>query len=63
MRVFVTGAAVVVGSRLAPAPVARGHDVVAMGRDGPGSDAPVGVDVVEDDLLASFAPSVGGGTA
>lgn len=62
MRVFVTGAAGAVGSRLAPGPAARGHGVVATGGDAAGSDA-LAVDVVEDDLLASFAPTVDGGTA
>ena len=62
MRVLVTGATGFVGSRLTPALVDRGHDVVALVRDAASYDAPAGVGVVEGDLLepGSFAAALEG---
>ncbi|MEZ3165255.1 NAD(P)H-binding protein [Halorubrum sp. RMP-47] len=51
MRVLVTGATGFVGSRLIPALLSRGHDVVALVRDADGYAPPDGVTVVEGDLL------------
>ncbi|WP_200530803.1 NAD(P)H-binding protein [Halorubrum sp. LN27] len=51
MRVLVTGATGFVGSRLIPALLDRGHDVVALVRDADGYAPPAGVRVVEGDLL------------
>ena len=51
MRVLVTGATGFVGSRLIPALLSRGHDVVALVRDADGYAPPDGVSVVEGDLL------------
>ncbi|ELZ40486.1 NAD-dependent epimerase/dehydratase [Halorubrum saccharovorum DSM 1137] len=51
MRVLVTGATGFVGSRLIPALLDRGHEVVALVRDADGYAPPPGVHVVEGDLL------------
>ena len=51
MRVLVTGATGFVGSRLIPALLDRGHEVVALVRDADGYTPPQGVHVVEGDLL------------
>jgi uncharacterized protein YbjT (DUF2867 family) len=51
MSVLVTGATGFVGSRLVPALLDRGHEVVALVRDAESYRPPAGVHVVEGDLL------------
>lgn len=62
MRVLVTGAAGAVRNGLTPAPVARGHDVVALARGEASDDVPTDVGVVERDLLerGSFGAALDG---
>lgn len=51
MRVLVTGATGFVGSRLLPALLDRGHEVVALVRDATRYDGPDDVELIEGDLL------------
>ncbi len=51
MKVFVTGASGFVGSRLVPALLDAGHEVVALTRDATRYEGPSAVEVVEGDLL------------